>query len=206
MQISRRDALRGASASIFVIGVPAVTSAVALDNPDAKLFALVDEIESAYREHEEIAAAEFMERRAIEASLPMPPDSIRLGKGDRVSRWPVPVTAGLIEMMRATDIREQPDRSEQIGAHFDRVLDELHAYKSEIDRLRNSPKVRALRARLDELQFRVDELVAEIHDTPARTVAGVLRKVLASYPSGMAPPMMASVAHDLDRLAGEARS
>ena len=204
MEITRRDALRGATAAVAVTGLPAVTNAATLGNPDAKLAALVDEIESAYREHEEIAAAEFLERRAIEASLPMPPERIQFGKKRR-GRRPI-LLPSLIESMRAARIREHPERSKQIVKDCDRLLAELHAYEAEIDRLRNSPKVRALRARLDELQFRINELVAEIHDTPARTVAGVLRKVLASFPSGMAPAMMASVAHDLDRLAGEARS
>lgn len=204
MNITRRDALRGATAAVAVAGVPAVTNAATLGNPDAKLAALVDEIESAYREHEEIAAAEFMERRAIEASLPMPPESIQFGKKRR-GRRPI-LSPSLIEVMRAARNEKHPERSEQIVKDCDRLLAELNAYELEVYRLRNSPKVRTLRTRLDELQFRIDELVAEIHDTPARTVAGVLRKVLASYPSGMAPPMMASVAHDLDRLAGEARS
>ncbi len=84
-----------------------------------------------------------------------------------------------------------------------RVAAELHAYKAEVDRLRNSPKVRALGARLDEIQLRFGELAAEIRATPAHTVAGVIRKVEAAYPSGMGPAMIASVIHDLDRLAGE---
>ena len=202
MQITRRDALRGATAAVVVAGVPVATNAATLGNPDAGLFALIDELESVYREHEKTADAELSERQAIKASLPMPPESIQFGKKRRGRR--LILVPSLIEVMRAAEIEKHPERSEQIVKHFDRLLAELHAHEAEIDRLRNSPKVRALRDRLDELQHRYDELVAEIHDTPARTVVGILRKVLASFPSGRAPAVMASVAQDLDRMAGEA--
>ena len=75
MQITRRDALRGATAAVVVAGVPVATNAATLGNPDAGLFALIDELESVFREHEEIADAELSERQAIKASLPMPPES-----------------------------------------------------------------------------------------------------------------------------------
>ena len=110
----------------------------------------------------------------------------------------------MIESLRRNEIRMHPERREQIEADCDNLLEEVHAYEAECERQRNSPKVRALRARQAEIQFRVYELQAEIHNTPARTAAGILRKVLASYPSGMAPPIMKSVAHDLYRFAEEA--
>ncbi len=209
MSISRRDALVGATVAVVVAGLPAVTNAANLGNPDVKLFALIDELESVCREHEKIAAAELQARQAIEARLPMPPKSIQFGRKrlgrDHVRRR-LTLSPSLIEWMCAGDVRQHPERSEQIVTHYDRVLAELRAYEAEVDRLRNGPKVSALRARLDELHLRFDVLAAEIHATPARSLAGVLSKIQAGYPSGLGPAMIASAIDDLDRLAGEARS
>lgn len=198
MNITRRSALMVAAAAVVVAGVPAATSAATLGNPDAKLFALIDGLERVDREHTEVAMAEAMERKAIEDRLPMPPAIIRLGEGKTLSRdhmrsW-LTVPPGLLEMTRGQMMRSHPERREQIAAHFDRVFAELHAYEAEVDRLKNSPKARALRARLDEIAPRFDELAAEISATAA------------SDPTLVAPAMIASAMRDLGRLARGARS
>ena len=81
MNITRRSALITASAAIVASGVPAPTTAAALGNPDAKLFALIDALERADREHAEAGLAWATERRAIQDRIPVPPRIIRVGSG-----------------------------------------------------------------------------------------------------------------------------
>ena len=223
MNITRRSAFIGASAAFVAAGTPAAVNAAARGNPDAALFALVDELERVERKRMETQIAENMERKAIQDRLPMPPVSIRLGDErsimgrDGVMRWQT-VSARFVESTRAEWIRERPERSKQINTSFDRIIEERRAYEAEVDRLRNGPKVRELQALRDEIICRSDELATEIRATPAGTVAGVLRKLQAAdlwghfedttrtHVSAATPRMIASAMRDLERLAGGKRS
>ena len=69
MNITRRSALITASAAIVAAGTPAAVNAAARGNPDAALFALLDELERVDRDYWKARRALVMELNAIGVSI-----------------------------------------------------------------------------------------------------------------------------------------
>ena len=164
MQISRRDALVGASAAA-VVGVPTVVLASA---SDARIFVLVEEHDRTLAEMDK--ARDRWAEAAVER---MPPH------------------------LRHVDILDSKvSRSVQ------------HEALNAISEACKHPEIKALEVGRDRLKERCHELAGQLSQTEATTLEGVRAKMRFVTRPGhhIDDDIIRSVAADLERLAGEARS
>ncbi len=215
MQISRRDALMGATAAVAVAGVPIAVAAKAALAGDP-VIGLAAQVKAAYRAS--IEADDIYEDVAHDAGWSV---------CDDFDWTPVTTTTGQQYTWGRESILEAAARVEEEGEwrritpkERDRALTAIDARMQRAARARHDLGLDSVKERKDQTRAHFRDLEARMLDMPALTVAGVLAKLQTWYSDGeiedirsggepdqdLQTDLAASVYRDLERLTGEARS
>ncbi len=214
MQITRRNALLGATAAAVVTGAataPPVIKAALAGDP---VIALVAQVEAAYRVQAE--ADDAYEAAAHRVGYNICAD-FAMTTGT--------TTSGLQYHWGREEILEAATKDEEWGGRItpeerDRALADIDAKMQRAARVRHDLGLDPIKERKHQTRAQWLDLAARMLSTPARTVAGVLAKMQSWYldheienmRSGGEPDnaletdLSASIYRDLERLAGEVRS
>ena len=219
MNITRRDALLGATAAAAVTGLTAVPLAIKAVGVKAALagdpvIGLAAQVKAAYRTW--IEADNAYEAVAHEAGYNIMADwEVTTGtttNGERY-HW------GREEILQAAA------RSEEWAVRItpeerDRALAAIDTHQRKAARVRHDLGLDSIKERKNQTRSHWLDLEARMLDTPALTVAGVLAKMQSWYYDGeievmrsggepdqdIQTDLAASIYRDLERLAGEMRS
>ncbi len=202
MQITRRDALTGASAAVAATIVPTVARAT-VNRPTEieRLYADLRRWEAAWYEAVGVHADALQNAKALYPESPFPnPESPGI--------WP--------PRLAFHALLKTPGHDAADKIYYRKSLKRLDAYDAECDRIKERFGAAELKRVADAAWERIVEIHTVILDTPARTYRDVLLKLLAEHPEGewekelendgeLYGPIAVAVKRDLERLAGEAR-
>ena len=219
MQISRRDAMLGATAAAVVTGAATAPLAIKATGVKAALVgdpvvALATQVKAAYRAS--IDADDAYEAAADQAGYNICADweatTVTTTKGEQY-HW------GREKILEAT-ARGEEWHVRITPKEQDRALAAIDTHQREAERARHDLGLDPVKERKHRARAHWLGPEARMRDTPALTVAGVLAKMQTWYGddeieairSGGEPEdaletdLSASIYRDLERLAGEARS
>ncbi len=212
MQITRRNALLGATAAAAVTGLttaPLTTAPLAIKaatvkaalaiNGDTKIERLYADLLQARAIHSEAQDAVYRAHQAAKALYPEPPFPI-------TGTFPTPRFA-----LEALLNKPRVPQAEIIQG-----LGKLDAYDAECSFIDDKHGVPALDKRNDETYDRMGEIQETLLEVPSVTIRDVLLKLLSENPEGdwekeiyhdgLHAQVAVVVKRDLERLAGKSRS
>ncbi len=207
MQITRRNALLGASAAAAVTGLTVAPLAMKAAGVQAALAINgVTKIERLYADllqarviHSEVQDAVYRAHQAAKALYPEPPFSI-------TGTFPTPRFA-LEALLNKPGLPQ---------AQIIQGLGKLDAYDAECSFIDDNQGVPALDKRNDETYDRIGKIQETLLGVPSVTIHDVLLKLLSEspeaywekeiYADGLYAQVAIAVKRDLERLAGSARS